>query len=124
MLMSRGARAAPRLGFSMGKRGFCRAWESIEGVQIPHSSTRTCFGEEKIKPRAMPGSVNRLRHIPTDEPLSLRPTQRQNKISAPIDGRSSNADFIREVNLCRGALSRFPKNQIRRRQERLVVVVA
>src|SRR4030081_2626980 len=102
MLMSRGARAAPRLGFSMGKRGFCRAWESIEGVQIPHSSTRNCFGEEKIKPRAMPGSVNRLRHILTDEPLSVRPTKRQNKkISAPMDCRGSNADFIREVNLRR-----------------------
>src|SRR5204863_5969276 len=63
--MRSGARPAPRLGFSIGNGGFWRAWESIAGVQIPHSSTRKCFGEERMSPRAIPGSARRLRHIPT-----------------------------------------------------------
>jgi hypothetical protein len=77
--MRSGARPAPRLGFSIGNGELWRACESIAGVQMAHSSTRRCFGEDRIRPRAIPGSVRRLRHIPTEEPLSFNPTARQKK---------------------------------------------
>src|SRR5207253_4267666 len=90
-LMRSGARPAPRLGFSIGNGGFWRAWESIAGVQIPHSSTRKCFGEERMSPRAIPGSARRLRHIPTEEPLSFNPTARQNQRALPMQHKRSKA---------------------------------
>jgi len=58
----------------------------------------------------MPGSVNKLRHIPTDEPLSLKTTQRENKANAPMHHDVNNAALVRQRNPSRGALCGFPKN--------------
>ena len=103
--MRRGARPVPRLEFSIGKGGLCRAWESIEGVQMPHSSTRICFGEEKSRPRGTPGSRTSVRHIPIEEPLSFIARPRQNKRAAPTQHHRKN--FGKISRCCSASLSGF-----------------
>src|SRR5262249_23438759 len=78
----------------------------MAGVQIPHSSTRKCFGEERMSPRAIPGSARRLRHIPTEEPLSFNATARHNKRTLPMQQDRSKAVLFAPSRYKK--LSRFP----------------
>ena len=74
-----------------------------------------------MSPRAIPGSARRLRHIPTEEPLSFNPTARQNKRALPMQHERSKAVLFAPSRYKK--LSRFPEDRVRRGENRLVVVV-
>src|SRR6266404_1072809 len=98
MFVTNADRPAPRFAFSTGNAGLCRACESIDGVETAHSSTRILFGVENISPRAGAGSVRSSRHIPTEEPLSLKATATQKRIAAPRQHHWSKLALIRAPN--------------------------
>ena len=76
-----------------------------------------------MSPRAIPGSARRLRHIPTEEPLSFSPTARQNKRTLPMQHDRSKAVLIFAPSRYK-KLSRFPEDRVGRGENRFVVVVA
>src|SRR6266550_41635 len=112
--MISGARPAPRFEFSIGNGGLCRACESADGVQTPHSSTRILFGVEKMRPRGGPGSVSSSRHIPIEEPFKPNATDAQKRIAAPRQHHWSKLALSRAPNRDKNPASRFLKRRIRR----------
>ena len=77
-LIRSGERPAPRLSFSIGKRGECRACAIIDGVMCDHSSARTSSGLNNSSPRIGPGSLSTFCQTPIDEPFSFRLTHNAN----------------------------------------------
>jgi hypothetical protein len=69
------------------------------------SNPPACFGEEKNRPRGLPGSRRRVRHIPIQEPLSFIARQRQNNRAAPTQHHRKN--FGKISRCCSASLSGF-----------------
>src|ERR1051325_6660060 len=78
MLISRGERAAPRLSFSIGHGGVCRAWAIIEGVICDHSSALTSSGLNNTNPRTGPGSFRTFCQTPIEDPFNFKTTHNAN----------------------------------------------